>query len=101
MSDIAIRVQSLSKQYRIGGTKEKYTTLRDTITDAFVAPFRRARNLLKGHAYGAAELDETIWALDDISLEVKSGEIVGIIGSNGAGKTTLLKILSRITEPNV
>jgi lipopolysaccharide transport system ATP-binding protein len=99
MSDIAVRVDGLSKQYRIGGKQEGYRTLRETITDAFISPFRRAKKLLRGQAYGAAELNETIWALRGVSLEIKRGEVVGIIGRNGAGKTTLLKILSRITEP--
>lgn len=99
MDDIVIRVEGLGKQYHIGRTREKHDTLRGVLADTFMTPFRRAGNLLRGRATGAAELDETIWALKDVSFEVKHGEIIGIIGRNGAGKSTLLKILSRITEP--
>ncbi|HEY6342770.1 MAG TPA: ABC transporter ATP-binding protein [Bryobacteraceae bacterium] len=93
MSDIAIRVEGLSKQFRIG-SPERYRTFRDTLTDTLAAPFRFMRNGASNKAPA-----ETIWALKDVSFEVRHGEVIGIIGRNGAGKSTLLKILSRITEP--
>jgi lipopolysaccharide transport system ATP-binding protein len=91
MGDVAIRVQGLGKQYRIGGPQAPYQTFREAIVRGASAPFRRLR--------GERPQESTIWALDEVSFEVKHGEAVGIIGRNGAGKSTLLKVLSRITKP--
>ena len=53
----------------------------------------------KGAGLDNVSIDDRFWALQDINLEIKSGEALGIIGRNGAGKSTLLKILSRVTAP--
>jgi lipopolysaccharide transport system ATP-binding protein len=93
MNDAAIRVENLGKRYRIGGDAP-YKTLRDALARAVTAPLRNVRS---------AHLNEAnlIWALKDISFEVKRGDVVGLIGRNGSGKSTLLKILSRVTKPTV
>ena len=91
MSDTAIRVEHLSKQYRFGGQQVPYKTLRESLTASVKSPLHWLK--------GGQQRKNTFWALDDISFEIKQGEAVGIIGRNGAGKSTLLKILSRITKP--
>jgi len=95
MSDIAIRVEGLGKQYRIGKSRPRYGSLRETLTESVSASFKR----LTGNGNGHRQAGNMIWALKDVAFEVKRGEVIGVIGRNGAGKSTLLKILSRITEP--
>lgn len=93
MSDLAIKVEQLGKQYRIGLSPTRYRTLRESLVESINIPARLKRRK------NSEELGK-IWALRDISFEVKKGQVLGVIGRNGAGKSTLLKILSRVTEPS-
>lgn len=89
MGEVAIRVDGLSKLYHVGHGAS-YFSLRESLA--------RLPGRLLGRREAADHRDE-LWALRDVSFEVRRGEVLGVIGRNGAGKSTLLKILSRITRP--
>src|SRR5581483_4840752 len=90
----AIVIERLGKKYSIGRHRNSSDGLRHAMEQVLRSPLAWMKSRRSEHAQ-----NNEFWALRDVSLTIKRGEVIGIVGRNGAGKSTLLKLLSRITVP--